>query len=230
MKNPEAYADVVIRTIKLAITPLLERIAVSEQCNRDLQQRVETITEIRDRLITIETKAGLVASPPDPTNDIPSVLKIALGPVQEQVAAQAAQIADLSRRAADDSFTKELGALRERVAVVEVKPEPPPVVDLEPILTRVSVVESALTLKADAADVPVVGSVVDLAKADEALRAEIDAINADRLSADAITEHTTALLRKSFSTRMPVVLPSRTKKVVMRDRQGRIEEIREVPV
>lgn len=55
-------------------------------------------------------------------------IKAALAPVVAAQAALHAQIADLSRCVQDDSFAKELGALRERVAVVEVtamQPGPP---------------------------------------------------------------------------------------------------------
>jgi hypothetical protein len=49
-------------------------------------------------------------------------IKSALAPVEAAQAALQAQIADLSRRVQDDTVTQELGALRERVAVVEVRP------------------------------------------------------------------------------------------------------------
>jgi hypothetical protein len=53
------------------------------------------------------------------------LVKSALVPIQQQVAVQAAQIADLSRRVQDDALTKEFGQLRERVALVEVRPVQP---------------------------------------------------------------------------------------------------------
>lgn len=53
------------------------------------------------------------------------LVKSALAPVQQQVAVQQAQIAALERRVQDDSLAKELGGLRERVAVVEVRPVQP---------------------------------------------------------------------------------------------------------
>lgn len=76
--------------------------------------------------------------------EVVSLVKAALAPVQQQVAAQAAQIAVLSQRAPDDSLTRELGTLRERVAVVETKapPEVPAPVDLEPVLTRIVALEA----------------------------------------------------------------------------------------
>jgi hypothetical protein len=52
-------------------------------------------------------------------------IKSALAPVVAAQTAMQEQIADLSRRVQDDAFTKELGALRERVAVVEVRPVQP---------------------------------------------------------------------------------------------------------
>jgi len=46
-------------------------------------------------------------------------IKSALAPVQARQAALQAQLVDLERRVQDDALPKELGALRERVAVVE---------------------------------------------------------------------------------------------------------------
>jgi hypothetical protein len=57
--------------------------------------------------------------------DVVLLVKTALAPLQQQIAVQAAQIADLSRRVQDDALTKELGGLRERVAVIEVRPVQP---------------------------------------------------------------------------------------------------------
>jgi hypothetical protein len=54
--------------------------------------------------------------------DVVLLVKTALAPLHQQIAVQAAQIADLSRRVQDDALTKELGGLRERVAVIEVRP------------------------------------------------------------------------------------------------------------
>jgi len=49
-------------------------------------------------------------------------MKTALVPFQARLEAVQAQLADLQRRVQDDSLAKEMGNLRERVAVVEVKP------------------------------------------------------------------------------------------------------------
>jgi hypothetical protein len=52
-------------------------------------------------------------------------IRKAVTPLQQQLAVQGAQLADLQRRVQDDAFTKELGGLRERVAVLEVRPVVP---------------------------------------------------------------------------------------------------------
>jgi hypothetical protein len=52
-------------------------------------------------------------------------VKTALAPVQATLAAVQTQVATLERRVQDDAASKELGALRERVAVVESRPPVP---------------------------------------------------------------------------------------------------------
>jgi Asp-tRNA(Asn)/Glu-tRNA(Gln) amidotransferase C subunit len=63
MTNPEAYADVVVLTIKSALAPVLARLSVSEERNKELQTRLEAFTELRDRLIAVETKSAAAVAP-----------------------------------------------------------------------------------------------------------------------------------------------------------------------
>ena len=68
---------------------------------------------------------------PDPevlADVVVQTIETVLGPVLERLAVAEAQLAAIDKRVQDDSLTKELGTLRERVAVVEVKalqPGPP---------------------------------------------------------------------------------------------------------
>ena len=168
--DPEAFADMVVLTIKTALGPVLERLAAAEarlSVLGDLRDRVVTVEtkadrplalvpdpligEVRDRLLVLETKSAaaapvdlsdvtrrLVALEGRPlTPDLadlrdrittletrsagPSVTDMALVDVRERLGA-------LERRVTDDTLSKELGTLRERVAVAEVRapvPGPP---------------------------------------------------------------------------------------------------------
>lgn len=193
MKNPEAYADVVILTIKSAIAPLLERLAVSEQCNRDLQARVAELAGLRDRVTTVETKTTTLAEPrlPEPAPD--------LSPILERVAAAEARLIELrdlrdrvvtvETKAASMATTEpvvfDAAPLLAQIAEVREKfaehinrlpalmaatmkeaalPIPaPPVVDLSPVLDRVKALELKQEMKA-AETAPILASIADLSK------------------------------------------------------------------
>lgn len=104
--DPEAFADMVIMIVKSALAPVLERVASSEQMNRDLLARVLELSGLRDRVTVIETKATMVPAL--------SVLS------SERTAVESAPIlASLSE------LTKDFGLMRERVAVVETRAQIP---------------------------------------------------------------------------------------------------------
>lgn len=200
--DPEAFAEMVVLTIKSALAPLTERLAVAEQANRDLQARVLELSGLRDRLTTVETKAtmpvqtALVESGPDP------VLAGLLEQVRDRVTALETKAApvlppDLTERvsaletrfeikAAESApvlasvvgLTKDLGAVRDRVIVVETKCASP--VTAQPDLTdrladveaRLSAAELRAELKASET-VPLVASLVDLSKDLGAMRERV---------------------------------------------------------
>lgn len=90
----QQLSDLVVLAIKAAQAPILERLAATEQRARDLESRLQDQATVRDRVVALEVKAGLpVARVFDQPGDLVAV----------------------------DGLTKELGALRERLAVLEVR-------------------------------------------------------------------------------------------------------------
>src|SRR5262245_3483332 len=63
-----ALAETVVLTIKTALAPMQERLATVEQAHRDLVARVAELAPLRDRLVTLETKATAepLVGPPGP--------------------------------------------------------------------------------------------------------------------------------------------------------------------
>lgn len=121
----EALAGEVVLVIKSALGPVLERLAAAET-------RLATLGDLRDRVITVETKAAIPAPPVD-LGDVrdrllavetrastPGMVEISLADLRDRFAA-------LEARVNSDVATKEIGALRERMAVVETRaPVPGP--------------------------------------------------------------------------------------------------------
>jgi hypothetical protein len=105
------------------LSPVLERVAAAEA-------RLQTLGDLRDRVVTIETKAATPAAVD--LGDLPTRVAV----IETQTAALADRVDALEQAQADledatsgedAAFTNELGALRERVAVVEVRqPVPGP--------------------------------------------------------------------------------------------------------
>ena len=110
------------------LAPVLERLAVAEA-------RLTAIGDVRDRLVTIETKASMpMASTPTPdvdlspihqrltaietTQAIPTAAEIMLTDVKERLTM-------LEQKSVPDLVGPDLAALRERVAVLEVRPAVP---------------------------------------------------------------------------------------------------------
>ena len=140
MRDPEKFADMVVMTVKSALAPVLERLAVSEQSNRDLQARVLELSGLRDRLTTVEVKAAI----PSPVVELPD--PVDLGPVIERVTALETRLVTLD--------------VRDRLASVESKQaqpvapvvEPAEPVDLSPVLERLASVEGRLSTLGDVRD------------------------------------------------------------------------------
>ena len=157
--DPEAFAEMVVLTVKAAMAPLLERIAGLEARLTHAEAVEPSVAALRDRVVAVETKALT-----------PAVEPVDLTPVIERIAATETRVARLAAveltltelrdkcvtletkslemgssgpseadielrvRDAVEPLTKALAAANERIAVLEVKPllPGPPGKDGEP--------------------------------------------------------------------------------------------------
>lgn len=126
--DPEAFADMVVMTVKAALAPVLERLAASEQANKDLTARVLELSALRDRVTVVETKAAT----------LPPVDQVDLSPVLERVSAVEQASKDVRARA------EEIGGLRDRLAALETKSSESSRPDLQPVLDRLGTAELTL--------------------------------------------------------------------------------------
>lgn len=128
--DSQSVADVVVLAVKSALQPVLERLAASDARAEALQAQVNTLSELRDRVVAAETKTALTVAP-----QIEPVT-VDLSPVLERMAAAEARL-------------EVLGDLRDRVVTVETKgamPLPPaPTVDLAPVLERLTGLDARIS-------------------------------------------------------------------------------------
>lgn len=130
MADMNALADVVVMTVKAALVPMQERQAVSDQVIKELTARVQELSALKDRVLTVETKS--LREEPPPIDLAPLVKALALlEQDQEHLQAGLHDVSDL----------------RERVVRLETKasmplPDVPPV-DLGPVLARLVALEAA---------------------------------------------------------------------------------------
>lgn len=135
-------------TPPIDLSPVMERIAAVEQRQGDLQTRVTDLSDVRDRVLTIEAKSTL-ASP--------------LEPVLQQVSAR---VGALEARPVADIAT----GLVDRIEVLETTPEK--TVDLSPVLDRLLKVE--IQLQSKVAETPALqASLTELSKDLGALRERV---------------------------------------------------------
>jgi hypothetical protein len=153
-RDLEGLADIVVLTVKNAMAPALERIALLEKENGDLRQRLDVVTELRDRVVVVETKAAM----PAPSAVLDAVEPVDLGPILARVSVL------------EQAYTETKSALavvpelRDRVVIVETKAALPlpipatsevPPVDIAPLLERLAALEqSQADTKATLAAVP----------------------------------------------------------------------------
>lgn len=114
--NPEAFAEMVVMTVKSALGPILERVAAME-AKLDAKLEMATanhleLSHLRDRLVASETKAQMVVSAPA-TEPAPP---LDLSPILERVAASEAKL-------------QVVGDLRDRVVAMETKSAAQPAPD-----------------------------------------------------------------------------------------------------
>lgn len=174
--DPEAFADMVVMTVKAAMAPYLERMAAAEarlSVLGDVRDRVVAIEtksvmplapdpvvhELRDRVFAIETKAVPVVYRTDDVTPRVAVLEAGLSVLETKAAMSVPPPVDLSKiherltaiettqaiptaaeimlndvkarlsqletKSVPDGVGSEMAALRERVAVLEVRPVAP---------------------------------------------------------------------------------------------------------
>lgn len=152
-RNPEAFADMVVLTVKAALGPILERLASAEARLATLAS-VESVSDVRNRIAIVETKAAAPVSIQDaPAVDLAPLLErlavldakvAATGDLRDRVVAMETKAAqpvvaevsagptpaeiELALRDKIEPVTKHVNALSERLAVMEVRaplPGPP---------------------------------------------------------------------------------------------------------
>jgi hypothetical protein len=106
------------------LTPLRERLAAIDAQLQRLPAHEQSLGDLRDRVVSVETKAAQPGPLPDATPPVD------LGPVVARLAAlelrlemKAAETSPILGAIAD--LTKDVGTMRERLAVVEVRPSVP---------------------------------------------------------------------------------------------------------
>lgn len=122
-RDLDGLADVVVMTVRNALAPVLERLAVAESKVAVLAGVEPAVTGLRERVVVAETKAASMVLPPPV--DLTSLSdRIAALEVKE---AATESLSDAIRRTSSAvvDASKDVGALRERVAVLEVKGQMP---------------------------------------------------------------------------------------------------------
>lgn len=119
-RDPEAFADMVVMTVKSALAPVLERLAAAEARLAQLPTVEKTVGEVRDRVLAVETKAAIL--PPS----VPLSEPVNLAPVLERVSAAEARLSVL-------------GDLRDRVVAIESKSVSPAVAGPSPAELELSI-------------------------------------------------------------------------------------------
>lgn len=137
-RDLDGLADIVVLTVKNAMAPAYQRIAVLESDNAALRSQLSAVAELRDRVVVVETKAA-----------IPPLTTVLADPVD--LSPMHARIAVLEKASADvNASLVTVTDLRDRVVAVETKAaipsplagDPPPPADLTPVLERVASLEA----------------------------------------------------------------------------------------
>ncbi len=141
----EGLADLVVLTVKNAMAPAMEEIALLKRDNADLRAQLAVVGDLRDRVVVVETKAAMPVEAP----------RMDFTPQFERLATDDARLEQrlvlLERDSADIRTKLDVVAdLRDRVVTVETKasiqmPMPPaaeplPPVDLTSVHERLALV------------------------------------------------------------------------------------------
>jgi hypothetical protein len=146
--DPEAFADMVVTTVKLALAPVLADVKSLQAQLAGWDARWNDIVALRERVAVVETKAATV----QPLEPVHVPVREDLAPVLERLAVAESRLAGLPMT------EKALGDLRDRVVVVETKAVLPvsdpvsPREDLAPLVERVAAAEARLMVLGDVRD------------------------------------------------------------------------------
>lgn len=111
-RDLEGLADVVVLCVKTAMAPVLERLALADQEIAHLKSSLAGITDLRDRVLVVETKAATPVVLPGSEEVVPlRVLAERTGEIESRLQAQLKAISE---------------TLTARVAAVETKAATPP--------------------------------------------------------------------------------------------------------
>src|SRR5688572_27355002 len=139
----ERFADVVVMTVQKALSPVLERVAAAEA-------RLSVLGDLRDRVVTVETKAALPSVAPSAEFDAAPLL------------------------ARIDSLEAQIVRTQERIAEAESKALPMSVMQALETKLQAVVDQMALRLEMKSAETaPLLASVADLTKDLTALRERV---------------------------------------------------------
>lgn len=139
-RDLEGLADVVVLTVKTAMAPVLERLALVEQENLNLKASLATLAELRDRVVVVETKSAMplpipvTSEVPPPVDLTPLIQQIeslergqevsvaALSSVRDRMVTVETKTAGLSdARAVIEPLAEQMTVVRERVAALEAR-------------------------------------------------------------------------------------------------------------
>jgi hypothetical protein len=115
MRDVDAFADMVVQTVKAALgaalPPIFERLAASDAKVAMLTDQLQKVADLRDRVLAMETKTAL------PLPDVAPIVTATVGPVVERMAAAEVRIAAVA------TLEKVAGELRDRLVAIETKTE-----------------------------------------------------------------------------------------------------------
>lgn len=116
----DGLADLVVLTVKNAIAPLRQELALVQQDNANLRAQLAGVGELRDRVVVVETKSAM----PLPMPVVTEVPPVDLSPLLARISAIEQAHADTKQALAV------VTELRDRVVVVETKQQSEPVTNI----------------------------------------------------------------------------------------------------
>ena len=120
-RDLEGLADIVVLTVKSAIAPLLERLAVAEAKLAQYASAEQMVAELRERVVIAETKSASLLKPQTNLDDF----VVRLAAAETRIAAERDNEPLIRRIEALENRTgvthEDIAAVRERIASIESK-------------------------------------------------------------------------------------------------------------